>query len=358
MRVPALAKIGLGLIVAGALIGAAGWYWAPTTDPVRQYVSLAKGHVEIPEFEVNNEREYWITADFNDIDSADLPGCDALKGSRPAIRTHTVVTRAGTVVSETDSQNWEIGTFTSRPGRYKIRVDVISNSSCLQKPSAWLSVWCNADPDPFHTRGWSALFIILGIGILLPVRSITKPIALPPEIAPPNTSVPERLPRRIVRPLQARMSALPSFGTLATVIFFFAVVGLMLCLAWIHDHSIPKGLGVSVSSKLYERAKGNREIAPLTLSVERHGEDVRYLLDGENVRLEDLRRALKGELARRADWIVFVEGDASLPYQDVTQLIDIASGLHAKVVMLTQGMKQEVSRQVPRAIPPTQSSKQ
>jgi len=44
---------------------------------------------------------------------------------------------------------------------------------------------------------------------------------------------------------------------------------------------------------------------------------------------------LKDELKLRPEWVVYVEADPNLPWADAATVIDVAKGLHARVVLLT-----------------------
>jgi biopolymer transport protein ExbD len=48
----------------------------------------------------------------------------------------------------------------------------------------------------------------------------------------------------------------------------------------------------------------------------------------------ELPGRLKDELSRRRDWVVYVEGDDDLAYQNVVNVIGMARGLHARVVLV------------------------
>ena len=50
---------------------------------------------------------------------------------------------------------------------------------------------------------------------------------------------------------------------------------------------------------------------------------------------EELNSGLKAELSKRSAWVVYVEVDSNLPWQDALSAIDVARSLNAKVVLLT-----------------------
>jgi biopolymer transport protein ExbD len=66
----------------------------------------------------------------------------------------------------------------------------------------------------------------------------------------------------------------------------------------------------------------------------------RVFVNDQEVGWENLRGALLSKFSARAEWVVFVEGDKDLPYQDIVDAMDIARDLRATVVMLTPRMAQ------------------
>ena len=58
-------------------------------------------------------------------------------------------------------------------------------------------------------------------------------------------------------------------------------------------------------------------------------------LNGVAVDRVELVDQLRERLKRRSDWVVYVQGDDALAFKDVAEVMDLISGLHAKIVMLT-----------------------
>jgi biopolymer transport protein ExbD len=97
----------------------------------------------------------------------------------------------------------------------------------------------------------------------------------------------------------------------------------------------PHGLPAFVATRHLLKAQTD-PAGPLVVSAQRRNGNVRFLVGVKPVPLENLHDALKKELSRRADWVVFVEGDDNLPFQDIAAVIDVASGLHARSVILAR----------------------
>jgi biopolymer transport protein ExbD len=220
---------------------------------------------------------------------------------------------------------------------------VLSDTDCLNAASPWLSVVSDADPDPWNTRLWAGFLILLGIAIMLPARTVRKPVEITPEITPSPDSGRAPLRQRRNWPLPKRLAMLPSFSLTASLIVALAVVGFRLVEA--SRETIPaRGIYVRLSARDYNEAKKNMAVSPLVVTVVRTKSDSpQFLLNGNDVKFENLHNALKYELSRRADWVEFVDGDEDLPFQDVVAVVDAANSLHAKCVLLTPHMKQEVT---------------
>jgi biopolymer transport protein ExbD len=58
-------------------------------------------------------------------------------------------------------------------------------------------------------------------------------------------------------------------------------------------------------------------------------------LNSKPLSWEELNSALKVELSQRSVWVVYVEADSNVSWQDALSAIDVARGLNAKVVLLT-----------------------
>jgi biopolymer transport protein ExbD len=72
--------------------------------------------------------------------------------------------------------------------------------------------------------------------------------------------------------------------------------------------------------------------------------EVELRVNSSSVLWADLRRDLKMELSRRADRVVFVEGDGNLQVADVMRVIDIARGAWPgiPVVLLTPALNKKL----------------
>ena len=67
-------------------------------------------------------------------------------------------------------------------------------------------------------------------------------------------------------------------------------------------------------------------------------------LNRKPTQLGDLAATLRGIFEARTDKNVFVHADGSLRYQEVMSLLDEAAGPGLKVIVVTDGMKQEMGQ--------------
>lgn len=58
-------------------------------------------------------------------------------------------------------------------------------------------------------------------------------------------------------------------------------------------------------------------------------------VNSKQVPWEDFEHVLKQELSRRREWVVYVGGDDTVPWQYVVDLLDTARKNHAKAYLLT-----------------------
>jgi biopolymer transport protein ExbD len=141
-------------------------------------------------------------------------------------------------------------------------------------------------------------------------------------------------------PLKAKRSALSDRGVVGGTIFLLLLVPAFLMIEW--QHPMPRGIYVQLSAAHYQDSIQDNAEGPIIVTVKLHDDSAQFLLNGKEIRREDLEPALKAELARRANWVVFVEGDNSLPYAEPMHVFDVGHALHAKVVILTPKLKEEI----------------
>jgi biopolymer transport protein ExbD len=109
----------------------------------------------------------------------------------------------------------------------------------------------------------------------------------------------------------------------------------LMILTSFHDKSV--GLPVSLLKLGSAPAKSDSWTSPLVVRLKDAGRGQPPILyvNSKQVPWQDLDRVLKQELSLRRDWIVYVGGDDAVGWGNVTTVIDMAHGYHAKVFLVT-----------------------
>ena len=130
-------------------------------------------------------------------------------------------------------------------------------------------------------------------------------------------------------PLRRRFSGLPAFALIGAPVLGILVPMYALMLR----SPIPVGLPVH----LLEMSAGDHDLPPIVVSVIATNESSRPVLyvNSKETSWEELGSTLRSQLEVRPHWIVYVEGEDGASWQDVVNVIDVARGLHAEVVLLT-----------------------
>jgi len=96
---------------------------------------------------------------------------------------------------------------------------------------------------------------------------------------------------------------------------------------------IPAGLPVH----LLKIGAGEVDFSPIIISVIATNGSGRPLLyvNSKETPWDELGNTIRGQLEVRPRWIVYVEGGDDVLWAYVAEVIDVARGLHAEVVLLT-----------------------
>jgi biopolymer transport protein ExbD len=81
----------------------------------------------------------------------------------------------------------------------------------------------------------------------------------------------------------------------------------------------------------------DHDSAPIIISVggTRAGGRAVLYVNSTETPWDELGNILRSQLKIRPRWIVYVAGEDGVPWADVANVIDVARGLHAEVVLLT-----------------------
>jgi biopolymer transport protein ExbD len=135
------------------------------------------------------------------------------------------------------------------------------------------------------------------------------------------------------QPLRRPFSGLPQFGIIGGVFFVFLVF-----MFGILGPRTSTGLKVRLLAPGAAPVESDAWTEPLVVQLRDAGpgREPRLYVNSKEIAWRDLDRTLKQELGRRKDWVVYVGGDAALPWADITDVVDVARGDHAKVFLVTQ----------------------
>jgi biopolymer transport protein ExbD len=140
-------------------------------------------------------------------------------------------------------------------------------------------------------------------------------------------------------PLKKRLSMLPNRGLIGGPVILLLLIPMFLLVSFRES----RGIHVRLTPQGGRGSNENCLAGPIVVTINQHGSLSRLLLNGTEVSREEFERALKSKLAERADWEVFVEGDDSVSFADPLYAIDVVNDLHAKAVILTPKLKQQIA---------------
>ncbi|HEY6371201.1 MAG TPA: biopolymer transporter ExbD [Candidatus Sulfotelmatobacter sp.] len=153
-----------------------------------------------------------------------------------------------------------------------------------------------------------------------------------------HESVEFRRQRRL--PLKRKFTVLPNRGLVGG-----AMILLLLAPAFvmITQQDLAMGIYVRLAPQHHSGPDDLCLAGPIGVTIDQQGSVSKVLLNGAEVSQEELEPALKSKLAARANWEVFVEVDDSASFADSVYAIDVINDLHAKAVILTPKLKQQMT---------------
>ena len=338
-----VAGIAIILILLGILLPTCYRRWMNTRTFVAldMPVSLFPGHIKTPDFEINLKGWYeiWI----NTRDQAQVQGC-RYSTSDVAFKTHYTVYQDGHEVAHSDGEYQYLGHFfAGRKGRYRFDLDVLSDVSCLNSRQPRITVWTRSDQydllyDQLLTL--SVVLVLGGLGVLAfsTTRLAGKGTTAQDQLTIVENAGHQYYPRRRTLPLRPRLSRLPSFGLVYSVVLAGTLIPtfLIFLYAWDYDRR-SVGIEVHLLKPGPLKAAADFWASPLVVRVENAGtgSSPRLYLNSKAIGWEALGPALKGELKSRPDWVVYVEADRDANWGDAVNAMDIIRGVGASVVLLT-----------------------
>jgi len=341
------------MILTGVALWVGSLTWLATRKlvPLDIPVSLSRGHITTREFSVNLDSGYYIEIEVERMPSlGDLEcrmwhlwGCDEVPS---ALKARWTISRAGRkeLSGSSDDINGasyrvgivgrKVGHFASSGGRYKLDVELLSDTLALNEGHPRLRI--EDDGDGYNLIGQrrvelsilSAILVFVG-GSLRLVSSarqradhrVALGISTNPSKVRYLAGSHQTLPRGAI------FAGLPPFGLYMTSILMLLVFSfcVLLGLALVHQ----RGIWVLTSNRK-SRSPTDRMVSPLVLRIDKKDQ---WFLDGKLVAPNQFPEVLKEALSRRPDWVVYLIADGDLEFQKPATAIDLIQGLHARVVI-------------------------
>lgn len=323
------------------LFGYKHWLDTRTFNPLDIPVSLSQRHFKTPEFYINLKGPYAV--------NINAPECQP--ELRESLRVHFIAYQNGVPIGETD-QPGDVGYGAldfEKTGYYSLGVEVLSDATCLNSahPRLQVSTWGWYYQDRYNTALWAIpVAAIAGLALLGYVVIFLAPKAKPYRIVQAEEEK-VKAGLSVYRPRSVKLiSTLPHFPLLLATLLAL----LVFILAILQTPFPTKGMYVSVNVKPSEAGIPNSAMPPVVVRIRlpRPGAVPKLSVNSTSAEWDGLGDALKGQLKLREQWIVYVDGDSNLPWQNVAQVADIAKGLHAKVVLLTPETRKLVEPEVTR----------
>lgn len=349
---PSPRRIAIALILAGVFLYAGSMYWLTTRKPIPLDVpiSLSRGHIRTEEFSINLDADYSVEIL---VEKTPSPGdLECLTGGRnetPAtLKTRWVLSNAGQVESSggSDGANEVSGSFLGivrlSGGRYRLEIDVLSDTSVLNKGSPRLRLEAGWTGYNRLSQWYNELSIVAGMLVLMggvwlflsraqqnAERSTALGISAAPHLVPQSAG------SRREPPLKALFSAAPPFGATAVFVLLPVLIFLWLVPSW---RVPPTGILVLTSDRSLKTPRYGQSGKPLVLRIDKEN---RWFFDGKPVSAEEFPAAFKKALDRRLDWFVYLSASPELPFGAPARAMDMIQGLHAKIILVTPSTEKD-----------------
>lgn len=358
MRIPKTVLLGFALIAASYVLYSGPKHWLATRKFValNEPVSLASGSSYTADFTTNVSGGYAVYFDL-DYSPSWSGGC-----TEDSLRTKWAVSKSGVPVareqfettSDGSSQYSTLGWFEAGHGTYRLSLKVVSETSCLNARNPRIRI--STDPSPYENLcqfltylaalfvfGGAALLIRIAIGQIPGLETGDAVFEKVETVGPAHTWSGNLWPSRNHAP-QSATKWIPRFALftvtgMSLLMFVFIVITAISLIP-------PRGHWI------YTRPIYTPSYQPADLLIVRvednHQEIPNCFVSDVSVKCPDILWAVKRELVRRNDWVVFVEGNPALDFEQVARVIGQIQKSGAKVVLLTPKLKREFLGKKPR----------
>jgi len=300
-------------------------------------ISLRRGHIRSKPFYVNFRDQYWVEVAVDYPFTYSHPECP-MYGPESVLKAHFTVSREGRVIEEFDALHyWFAGIFeANRKGYYRLEIEVLSDASCLD--AAHPQVVVGTGPGLYSDLQdalWclSLLMVLAGLGLLAlnlvdiwRRRTEGQRAVIFEQPGRDYSTWPLRFPPG--KPI----SGLPQFGLVCALVV--GIVMMVLLMVFQLNRPISKGLWVFLGGR-NQPGKSPIFSPPVIVRIESTRQSPpRVYVNSKPVAWKDLGSALTEELKVRSEWVVYVEGDRDLQWDDIVNAVDTIRGVHARAVLL------------------------
>jgi biopolymer transport protein ExbD len=190
-----------------------------------------------------------------------------------------------------------------------------------------------------YSLGVVGIVVLLAPALIRAVDSFAPDVSMKMGAGLAHDSVEVRRQRRL--PLKERFTFLPNRGLVGGAMILLLLLPVFFIVT---QHELARGIYVRLAPRHHPGPDEICLLGPVVVTVRQHGSVTQLFLGGTEVSHERFEEALKSELARRANWEVFVEGDDSVSFADPMYAVDAINTLHAKAVILTPRLKEQLAK--------------
>jgi len=316
------------------------WLTTRTFVPVDMPVSLSRGQFETGEFYINLAEQYFVRLS---IDAAlvDWEACGTF-GFESLVTTRLILFQTGNTVGKIIPLQYRGGNYDSigyfdaeKSGWYNLKIEVLSEGSCLNKAHPRLSVAAFSGPyhDLHYEELWlSTILVLTALGLwnasclALTAKRIVRGERF---VISENASI-RYHGRRGRPPRPEHFVHLRLFGVVYALFASLVLVVLLIPVA-----TCPSSQGIRI---LIGNERSNLAASPspsLVLRITKGDAEspISLFLNSKPIPLRSLIVVLLNEFSTRPDWYVYVDASPELEWHEVAEIIDEVRAAHGTVIL-------------------------
>ena len=295
-------------------------------------VSLARGGIKSGPFKINLRNYYAVKIDtgWESYFDPNCPSYNNVKARWMLYKDRAVLMQW---IDESSSYEY-LGDFLGEQGTYELRLDILSDTACLNPGHPRLLVY--TDRGEYDDRASPALWASafgLASGLSLVILSLISAELTGRNVRISDSqSIAQCFQWAQKLPLARQFESLPAFALLAAPILAILVVVFMVMLQpypsrGLYIHLLKPGQSAAENDPLGE---------PVIACVAGTGSTTtpRIYVNSTATSWDGLESALKNQLKLRPKWKVYVEAEPNVPWAYVATVVDTAKGIPASVILL------------------------